>query len=107
MELESQLERLQERLARTSQALAQAQRELEFERRRGQERRGMLVRLSDVASIFQSAGSNAPSGISGAVSRSPMESSSFGSQAGGSLGGTQRSRSLGGAARLEKEIRNR
>jgi MerR family transcriptional regulator/heat shock protein HspR len=107
MELESQLERLEERLARTSRALAQAQRELEFERRRGQERRGMLVRLSDVASIFQSAGSNAPSGISGAVSRSPIESSPFGSQAGGSLGGVQPSRSLGGAARLEKEIRNR
>lgn len=90
MELESQVERLQERLARTSRALAETQRELELERRRAQERRGMLVRLSDVASIFQSAG--ASSGISGAVGRSPMDGSSFGSQSSGNLGGPQGSK---------------
>ena len=102
MELESQLERLQERLARTSRALAQAQRELQFERRRAQERRGMLVRLSDVASIFSPTGGDSPARIAGAVGRSSMESSSIGTQRSGSLGGAQTSGSLGGAARLEK-----
>jgi MerR family transcriptional regulator, heat shock protein HspR len=54
MDLEGQVERLQERLARTSRALAESQRQLELERRRAHEPRGVLVRLSDVASIFQS-----------------------------------------------------
>lgn len=53
MDLEGQVERLQERLARTTRALAEAQRLAEFERRRAQQPRGVLVRLSDVASIFQ------------------------------------------------------
>ena len=102
MELESQLERLQDRLARTSRALAQAQRELEIERRRAQERRGMLVRLSDVASIFSRTGTDSPAGITGAVGRSSMESSSIGTPRSGSLGGAQTSGSLGGAGSLEK-----
>ncbi len=92
MELESELERLQERLTRANRALAEAQRELEIERRRARERRGMLVRLSDVASIFQTAGTNPTTGISSAMGRRPVESSSFGTQGSGSLGG----------ARLEK-----
>ncbi len=90
MELESQLERLQERLARTSRALAEAQRELEIERRRSRERRGMLVRLSDVASIFQTAGNNATAGISSGRGRQPIESSTFGAQGSGPLGGAAR-----------------
>lgn len=53
MDLEAQVERLQERLGRTTRALAESQRQLEFERRRAQQPRGVLVRLSDVASIFQ------------------------------------------------------
>jgi len=53
MNLEDQVDRLQERLARTSRALAETRRQLELERRRAQQPRGVLVRLSDVASIFQ------------------------------------------------------
>lgn len=53
MDLEGQVERLQERLARTTRALAEAQRQVELERRRAQQPRGVLVRLSDVANIFQ------------------------------------------------------
>jgi MerR family transcriptional regulator/heat shock protein HspR len=111
MELEAQLEQLQERLERTSRALAEARRELEIERRRAQERRGMLVRLSDVASIFQQTGTGSGVTIAGAIGRSSMEGPSIGAPAsrslGGtqnsrSLGGTQNSRSLGGAGRLEK-----
>jgi MerR family transcriptional regulator, heat shock protein HspR len=56
MDLEGQVERLQERLARTTRALAETQRQLELERRRAREPRGVLVRLSDVASIFHQAG---------------------------------------------------
>lgn len=52
MELEAQVERLQERLARTARVLAEAQRQLDQERRRAQQPRNVLVRLSDVASIF-------------------------------------------------------
>ena len=51
MNLEAQVERLQERLAATARALAESRRQLDFERRRAQPR-GVLVRLSDVASIF-------------------------------------------------------
>lgn len=53
MDLETQVERLQERLARTTRALAEARRQVEQERRRAQQPRGVLVRLSDVANIFQ------------------------------------------------------
>ncbi|MEX2552724.1 MAG: helix-turn-helix transcriptional regulator [Actinomycetota bacterium] len=53
MNLEDQVDRLQERLARTTRALAESQRQLELERRRAEQPRGVLVRLSDVASIFQ------------------------------------------------------
>lgn len=60
MELEAQVERLQERLARTTKALADAQRQIEIERRRAPQPRGVLVRLSDVASIFQAAGGGGP-----------------------------------------------
>lgn len=52
MDLERQIERLQERLARAQGLLAEAQNRLEAERRKPQAR-GVLVRLSDVASIFQ------------------------------------------------------
>lgn len=53
MDLEGQVERLQDRLARTTRALAETQRQLEMERRRAQQPRNVLVRLSDVANIFQ------------------------------------------------------
>ena len=72
MQLEAQVERLQDRLARTAKALAETQRELEMERRRSQQRRGMLVRLSDVASIF----STPSSGVQGAISRGSVEDAS-------------------------------
>lgn len=52
MDLERQIERLQERLERSHRLLAQAEQRLEDERRKPQAR-GVLVRLSDVASIFQ------------------------------------------------------
>ncbi|MGQ0679694.1 MAG: heat shock protein transcriptional repressor HspR [Actinomycetota bacterium] len=52
MDLEERVERLQDRLARTGRLLAEAQSRLEYERRRSQQPRGVLVRLSDVKSIF-------------------------------------------------------
>lgn len=53
MDLERKLERAQARVERLSRQLAEAEKLLEMEKRRRPRSGGVLVRMSDVASIFE------------------------------------------------------
>lgn len=52
MDLERKVERLQSKVERLSRQLAETERRLELEKRRRPRSGGVLVRLSDVASVF-------------------------------------------------------
>ncbi|MEX2588226.1 MAG: helix-turn-helix transcriptional regulator [Actinomycetota bacterium] len=53
MDLETKVERLQSKVEKLSRQLAETEQRLELEKRRRSRPRGVLVRMSDVASIFE------------------------------------------------------